>query len=356
MSPKYPVYVISKGRWKSRLTARALEAMGVPYSIVVEPQERDAYAAVIDPAKVLVLPFSNLGQGSIPARNWVWDHATQLGAERHWIMDDNIRAFYRLHHNDKLRLTSGTALRVAEQFVDRYTNVPMAGLHYAHIIRRRQVWPPYFLNTRVYSCILLTNRTALRWRGRYNEDTDLSLRFLKAGYCTILFLAFLCDKVATMTMHGGNTDQLYADDGRLAMAQSLVRQHPDVTRIYFRWGRYQHQVNYLPFKGNRLELRPDITLRDGHNEHGMLILRGLPSRRAPAANKRSRKNVKSRAETYANGAESAGRESRPPPPATRPATEPGGTATMPGARERRRPQRVEPCGPRHVRGGPSDAA
>src|SRR4051812_8944336 len=101
MNPEYPVYIISKGRWESRLTSKALEEMNVPYRIVVEPQEFDQYAAVIHPDKILVLPFSNLGFGSIPARNFVWDHAIQAGAERHWILDDNIRRFNRLHNNRK---------------------------------------------------------------------------------------------------------------------------------------------------------------------------------------------------------------------------------------------------------------
>lgn len=79
-NPTYPIYVISKGRWESRFTARELEAMNTPYRIVIEPQEYEQYAAVIDPAKILVLPFSNLGLGSIPARNWVWDHAISGGA------------------------------------------------------------------------------------------------------------------------------------------------------------------------------------------------------------------------------------------------------------------------------------
>jgi len=48
MNPKYPVYIISKGRWESRLTSKALEAIRVPYRIVVEPQEFKQYAAVID--------------------------------------------------------------------------------------------------------------------------------------------------------------------------------------------------------------------------------------------------------------------------------------------------------------------
>ena len=96
MNPRYPVYVISKGRWETRLTVKALDSCGIPYRIVIEPQERDQYAEVIDPARILVLPFAELGQGSIPARNWVWDHATEEGHRRHWILDDNIRWFDEL--------------------------------------------------------------------------------------------------------------------------------------------------------------------------------------------------------------------------------------------------------------------
>jgi len=99
--PRYPIYIISKGRWESRLTSKALEEIQVPYHIVIEPQEYDDYAAVIDPQKILVLPFSNLGQGSIPARNWVWEHSIEQGAERHWILDDNLRWFARFHKNKK---------------------------------------------------------------------------------------------------------------------------------------------------------------------------------------------------------------------------------------------------------------
>ena len=55
MNPRHPIYVVSKGRWRRRTTARYLDRMGVPYRIVVEPQEREAYAAVIDPAKPSVV-------------------------------------------------------------------------------------------------------------------------------------------------------------------------------------------------------------------------------------------------------------------------------------------------------------
>jgi len=270
MNPRYPVYIISKGRWETRFTSKALEKIGVPYHIVVEPQEEAQYAAVIDPAKILVLPFSNLGQGSIPVRNWVWEHSMKSGAERHWILDDNIQGFYRLNWNLKLPVASGTIFRCAEDFTDRYTNVGISGFNYFMFTKRKDKLPPCVLNTRVYSCILLNNSISHRWRGRYNEDTDLSIRILKDGMCSILFNAFLAYKTTTMTMKGGNTEDLYEiEDGRLKMAQSLADQHPDVARVTRKWGRWQHHVDYSSFKNNRLEKKPDLDIPEGIDNYGM---------------------------------------------------------------------------------------
>lgn len=277
MNPNYPVYVISKGRWEKRLTSRALDKIGVPYHVVVEPQEYAQYAAVINPAQLLVLPFSNLGQGSIPARNWVWEHSIKRGAEFHWILDDNISAFYRLNKNEKYILTDGIGFFLIEEWVKRYINVAISGMQYELLVPARNKAKPVLLNTRVYSCILLRNDIPYRWRGRYNEDTDLSLRVLKDGWCTALFYAFLADKTATMTMKGGNTDELYKQndqvDGRLEMAKSLQRQHPDVVKITRKWGRWQHQVDYRPFKNNKLIKQKNAEIPKGVNNYGMKLVK-----------------------------------------------------------------------------------
>jgi hypothetical protein len=276
-NPRYPIYIVSKGRWESRLTSKALESMNVVYRIVVEPQEFGLYAAVIDRRKILVLPFSNLGQGSIPARNWIWEHSIAEGHKRHWILDDNIRYFHRFNGNRRYVMHSGATFAAAEDFVDRYENVAMAGFQYEKFVPVKvRHTSPFVMNTRIYSCILLNNRLSFRWRGRYNEDTDLSLMVLKAGYCTILFYAFLAEKTATMTMKGGNTDELYKQDasfdGRLEMARSLQRQHPDVVKITRKWGRYQHHVDYRPFRSNRLIRKPDLVISDAINEYGMKLV------------------------------------------------------------------------------------
>jgi hypothetical protein len=252
MKNKYPIYVISKGRWESRLTSKALERMKAEYRIVVEPQEYDNYAKYIDKEKILVLPFSNLGQGSIPARNWVWEHAISEKSKKHWILDDNIYDFYRLNKNKRHIVQTPVIFRCCEDFTERYENVPISGMNYRFFVVATEKYPPFYVNTRVYSCILIDNSIKHRWRGRYNEDTDLCLRILKDGFCTILFNAFLIEKAATMRLKGGNTDELYAGDGRLKMAQSLQEQHPDICTITWKFNRWQHQVNYDVFKKTNL--------------------------------------------------------------------------------------------------------
>jgi hypothetical protein len=270
MNPRYPVYIISKGRSDSRLTSKALELINVPYHIVIEKQEYGLYAEHIHPSKILVLPFSNLGKGSIPARNWVWCHSLKRGAKRHWIIDDNIYYFCRLNRNTKIRVDSGTIFRCAEDFTDRYENVALSGFNYQWFAPARTKQPAFRVNRRIYSCILVNNHIEHRWRGRYNEDTDLSLRVMLDGWCTILFQAFLADKVTTMTMKGGN-EEIYAN-GRLEFVKSLMKQHPYLVTHVNRYGRDHHHVNYDYFRKNKLKLKKNLNILEGINNYGMILI------------------------------------------------------------------------------------
>ncbi len=284
MNPKYPIYIVSKGRWESRLTSKALERMSVPYHIIVEAQEYEQYAAVIDPAKILVLDpayqrdydacmelSSEQSRGSGPARNFVWDHAQASGAFRHWIMDDNIRCFYRSVQGKRIRADTRSILAAMEEFTDRYQNVALSGPNYHYFVNNYRPFPVFVANTRLFSCILIRNDISHRWRGRYNEDVLLSLDVLKEGWATVQFNVFLQGKVSTQTMKGGNTDELYKD-GTLAKSQMLVREHPDVSRVVWRFGRWHHHVDYRRFKHNRLILKSDVVIPTEPNEYGMKLV------------------------------------------------------------------------------------
>lgn len=289
MKPQFPLYIPSKGRAEYMITSRALTEMGVHHNIVVEPQEVEKYEAAVRKmgllTRVIQLDMSYKGKyelcdqhgltkstGSGPARNFIWDHSIAAGHKWHWIMDDNIKAFYRMTRNVRIKTTSPSFWRAMEDFVLRYTNVAMAGPNYAMFAFGASALPPFIINTRIYSCNLIRNDVPFRWRGRYNEDTIMSLDMLKAGWCTIQFNAFLQGKLRTQTIKGGNTDELYKQ-GTMDKSQMLVREHPDVAEVKFKFGRWHHHVDYTRFKTRRLIRRPDFKPSAGENEYGMKLVR-----------------------------------------------------------------------------------
>jgi len=274
MLPRFPLYIPTKGRADSRLTSKALTRMGVPHFLVVEPQEVDVYrrAAAGTTATVLPLDMAYKGRyelcdslgltkstGPGPARNFIWDHSIASGYAWHWVMDDNIKAFYRLNKNQKVPCASPAFWRAMEDFVLRYSNVSMAGPNYFMFAKCRDELPPYITNTRIYSCNLIRNDVPFRWRGRYNEDTILSLDQLKAGWCTVQFNAFLQEKTTTQYLGGGNTAEFYAREGTVPKSVMLKVVHPDVTKLVMRFGREHHHVDYKRFKQPLLR-KPDAVM------------------------------------------------------------------------------------------------
>jgi hypothetical protein len=277
MNPRYPVFVPTKGRWADadHLTLACLETLGVPYKAVIEAQEIENYVkAGISREKILALPHRD--QGLVVTRNWIWDYAASLGVKRFWTIDDNILCkrnswgFWRLNQNLKTPVKDGTIFYVIEDFAERYENVPICGMNYFMFASRKSKVPPFTLNTRIYSNMLIETAAPFRNEGFYNDDTDLCLRVLKAGYCTVLFNAFLLEKSTTMTVKGGMTGH-YLGEGRRKMAEELAAKHPDVTTITRKWGRWQHHVDYSRFAGNKLIRRADYDVPEGVNDFGMIL-------------------------------------------------------------------------------------
>lgn len=270
MTPRFPIYIPSKGRATTALTMPALDRIGVPYRVIVEAEQHDAYAEKWGEDRILILPPSyqdeyatcdDLGRtkslGPGPARNFAWEHSIAEGHPWHWVIDDNIRLFAALNRNQRIPVGDGTCFHAMETFCLRYRNVGMAGPNYWMFAASRNKTPPFSVGTRIYSCNLIRNDLPHRWRGRYNEDTILSLDILKSGWATILFNAFLQYKVTTQTMRGGNTDEFYAHEGTLPKSRMLVDVHPDVAKLVWRWGRWHHHVNYNQWRGMRLVPRDD---------------------------------------------------------------------------------------------------
>lgn len=282
---RYPIYIVSKGRSQNMLTPYALERLAIyNYYVVVERTEYELYREKLPDRQLLVLPEwykqqydtcdeygldKSVGPGA--ARNFCIDHSSETGFTKHWVLDDNLDDFHRLNRNIKAPIRSPATFIAAEHFVDRYSNVPVSGFNYYSFCKTGDPVPPFKLNTRIYSCLLIDNTFGYRWRGRYNEDTDLSLRVLKDGLCTIQFNAFLCGKVTTQRMKGGNSAEFYDEEGTLAKSKMIEDLHPDVAKVVWKFNRWHHKVDYRPFAGNKL-IRLTDTIPTGVNNYGMKMM------------------------------------------------------------------------------------
>lgn len=284
MSPNFPIYIVSKGRYDNGLTTRALHEMNVKHYMVVEEHELNLYKNGRCFGELLVLPkkykneyelCDNFGltksTGPGPARNFCIDHSKDNGFSHHWVMDDNLDAFHRLNRNEKYEVKTGTIFKCAEDFILRYKNIPVSGFNYYSFAKKTDAVPPYVLNTRIYSCLFIENDAGYRWRGRYNEDTDLSLRVLKDGNCTLQFNAFLCGKITTQRMRGGNSADFYDVEGTLAKSKMIEDLHPDVAKVVWRFNRWHHHVDYSKFKQNKLIKKIDTSSMPKINEYGLIL-------------------------------------------------------------------------------------
>jgi len=271
--PRFPIYIPSKSRAHLGYTMKALMRTRTPFRIVVEEHQRKDYADAFGAERVLVLDPQYIrdydtclpdfdetkSKGSGPARNFIWDHSISEGHDWHWIIDDNIRIFFRLHENQRIPVGDGSNFWLMEDFALRYRNLAMCGPHYSMFVPSRPKTSALTVNTRIFSCNLIRNDIPFRWRARYNEDVDLSLRILKAGWCTVLFKVMLADKFTTQLLPGGNTEAFYGEEGTRPKSELIVRLHPDVVTMKERWGRVHHRVDFRPFK-QKLVLRDGVVL------------------------------------------------------------------------------------------------
>lgn len=260
---KYPIFIVSKGRADTSLTAKCFIEDGVPFRVLVEPQEYDAYCAALGKQYIQPLPFANLGLGSYPARNHAWELALKMGAERHWVFDDNIRGFRRLHKGKKIPCSSKVAIHYAEDFTDRYTNIAISGFQYSTFsVPQNSGQKPLQFNCHCYSAMLIKCDMPYRWRLKYNEDVDLCLQVLHNKLCTVLFMALLVDKTSTVAkMKGGNQDELYkgnAYEKKVLKARSLEEIWPQYVKTKMRFNRPHHWVDWAKEFNHPLIRRSDI--------------------------------------------------------------------------------------------------
>lgn len=267
---RWPVFILSLGRADAkRTTADLLLQHGIESRIVVEPHEESAYSARWGRERIIVKPdiyqtnfdpldrFSTdsmtLGPG--PARNCILATAREEGHDWYWSMDDDVTRFMR-HHRDR-------SFTPAENLVDffielenditQYKNVAIGG---PRIRSQYEQQHRFIKNRAVYGrCFLHRTTTGINVRGRFNEDTVLSLEHLIAGWCTMIFNTHQLDSPEPTTKPGGCTETVY-QYGRELRFKHMAAAFPKFVGTRIKNGKYCSKIQWSKHFGRR-PLIPD---------------------------------------------------------------------------------------------------
>ena len=267
---KYPIYILTKSRfyrdkkYQKPKTIQYLDTIGVDYKLIVEPQELEDYAKSVPRENMIVLPekYLNKNQGGIPARNFIHHLNCADDVYAYWILDDNIPDYIFLDHNRRYKVRDAIAFRMVEDCMDNFDNCYLAShqqkyhappLDYRNIIQYQgRAMSSILIRTDITDVIGLNDEGDI-WRGKYNEDVDLSIRVLKKGLPTLLFINMNQDKVATGSDKGGNTDSIYMEDGNgsgVLKTKEILEKHPDCVKPEWRYGRLHHKIVTKHFEDN----------------------------------------------------------------------------------------------------------
>jgi hypothetical protein len=252
--------------YKKPYTCKHLDDMGIKdYKVIVEEKEYELYKKSIPEGQLITLPqhLRDRGEGSIPARNYIHYLNIHNNNEYYWILDDNIDGWQFVDGNVRIPVKTPIAFRMVEDYVENTSNLYLAGHQYKMFVPPGDYHCRVQFNTRVYSSILIKTKAISRvlnteeiWRGKYNEDTDLSLRILKEGLPTAIFYTINADKLDTNTSKGGNKTNVYADDNNgsgVLKSNALLEHHSDCVKIVKKFGRTHHTIDIERFKKNEVK-------------------------------------------------------------------------------------------------------
>lgn len=255
---KYPIFIPSKNRAQYKYTTKVLDESNVSYFVVIEPQDYEEYSKEYSQSKLIVMPENN--QGIAYARSFCKKTSIHMGSKYHYQIDDNIRNFAKRENNKNIKCSALDCLLPLEKYVNDYVNIGLTGL--SHIMFAFAKKNELDLNKQIYSCFLVNNSIDLYWKKDTIEDTDYSLNILSRNYCTVLFNRLLMNKLATMTIKGGNTDSEHAGDGRMKRSLQLQSDWPQAkfqitnqyNRVKIKHSRIWQTFKQMPLKEKETNL------------------------------------------------------------------------------------------------------
>jgi len=229
----YPIYIPSLGRAELCTTPQTLLDGGVEsFTICVEADEADAYAARFGEDKLAVIDHSR--QGLAMTRSWIKRHSEGRGESWHWQLDDDVMYFAMRAAGEKSRRVPALeAMTYAEALTVRFSN--LAGVCLSAI--NYPTTKDFAINQMIYSHKIIRNGTPFYWRSNCVDDIDFSIQLLAGGWCTIAVKLYRAATPSTESMAGGCTEIDYQnDENRLKKVRGLQQNWPYLFDIQRRGG------------------------------------------------------------------------------------------------------------------------
>jgi hypothetical protein len=245
-----PIYVPSKNRVKGARTLQVLQEAELPYTLVVEPQDAEQYAAAYPLAVLAVLPENDRG---LPyARNFI----LKRNSGWFWMLDDDIDGFYARSGTKLAKVSAAAALAASEGIIRAVPQAVQGALEYS-----QYAWSAkrnYALNSYCDVCVLIdAARTffhAFQEEATLKLDREFTLQLLNAGHFTVRVqkYAFSCPKNGS---NAGGLKPLYDTvQAERAAVDWMVSHYPGLVQAVVKSdGRYDAKINWSAFSARKLK-------------------------------------------------------------------------------------------------------
>lgn len=244
----HPVFVVSKSRPDQKLYS-LLDESHIDWTVVVEPQDEDAYRKVAANRSVMVLPENN--RGICYVRQYLLEHARKKGLVWYWMLDDDITNFY---YSGQV-VTARYALSSAEKLINQLWNEKNIPVAQAALEYSQYSWSAksdYALNSYCDVAVIINSVASFgcnyREEAHMKEDRDFTLQILSNGgfTCRLRKIGFSCPK------NGSNKGGLY-DEYKAGKEENASKQlaslWPNVVSLQTKSdGRKDAKIDWSTFK------------------------------------------------------------------------------------------------------------
>jgi len=249
----HPVYVPSKARVNNAAFIKLLQEQNVAATIVVEQEDYLNYITAFPLFTYLILPLSN--KGITYVRNFIKQHAHDMGIRYYWMIDDDVSQVYE---RDGTKLNR-VPLTILDTITDKFKELNKPGI--CSLEYRQFAWSankPYvkdsFCDSFVFINAALTQGIHYDQFVEGKEDRDFAMQCIKGGLHTYRTTEYAFSAPANGSNAGGLKEIFYAAGKEEQCAYNMVAKWGEhiCTKITKEDGRHDVKINWNNINSNSL--------------------------------------------------------------------------------------------------------